>query len=225
MRRCIPTCGAKSMNRCKECNVQVYESERRCPLCHADMGQTKPTEVVYPEYSDIITLRSPLRNLPLFVSLTSIIVCVLVNWYTYDASEILWAGIVTAGVLYGFAMYKLTRTRKKNHGAKMLYSYITTGLLLLAINLFVGGFLWSVDIVLPALSLATIVYLTVCALRNRERFSEYFGYIMAVTLIGIAALVVWGIFIGVAVGVVIVLGLYLFADKGLREEIRKRFHR
>lgn len=226
-------CGVKKMNKCEKCGVNVYESEKRCPLCHSEMLNVNETNVQYPKYKDIIKEKSPLKSIPLFVSTAIIIISIYINIFTYGSGEVFWAFIVSASVLYLFAMFKLTRSTKK-HGAKALLSYIFISLFLTVIDFTAGMLLWSVNYVLPFLTLAITVYLTALAVRSKTVFSEYFGYILVVIAIDIATTILdllilknpsWGTFMTVVSCLIIALVLYLFADKSLKNEVRKRFHR
>ncbi len=221
------------MKRCDSCNVSVYDSEPVCPLCYRDMGEVQKTSVEYPKYRDIISGKTPLRNLPLFIAATAIIVCIYINLFTYDSGDILWSLIVSAGVLYGLAMYYIIRTPNR-YGARVLYGYLSLSALLVILDFSTGRHYWSTDFAFPFLTIAVILYLTVLALRSKRLFSEYFGYILVVTLLSFLSVFSyilgfynysWGAFVTVVACVIIALGLYLFADKALKAELKKRFHR
>ncbi|MFI3324964.1 MAG: DUF6320 domain-containing protein [Clostridia bacterium] len=222
------------MNRCNNCNVLLYESEKKCPLCKSKISSISQTNVEYPEYKNIIQEKSPLKNLPLFVSSTIILICLYINIFTYDPGEIFWAFIVTSSVLYIFLSYKLARTKTKKYGSKILYAYLFLSAFLFIIDLITGFNLWSLNYVLPFLTIAVTVYLTALAIRNKRGFTEYFAYILAVLAIDVVSTVFdllafgnasWGEFATVITCLIIALFLYLFADKSLKDEVKKRFHR
>lgn len=221
------------MNKCEKCGVKLYESEKRCPLCQEKMTNVRETNVQYPNYKDIIKRKSPLKNIPIFVSTAITIISIYINIFTYDEGEIFWSFIVSASVLYLFAMYSLVNSSKK-YGAKVLLSYIFMSALLTIIDFTAGMHLWSVNYVLPFLTLAITVYLTMLAVRSKTVFSEYFGYILVVILIDVVSTILdllilqdpsWGTFMTVVSCLIIALVLYIFADKSLKTEVKKRFHR
>ncbi len=225
------------MNRCNTCNVNLYNGEDRCPLCKCDIPNSDKVSLnpaKYPLYYDILKNRSPLRNIPLFVSITAMLICIYINIFSHRDGRVFWSGIVVAALILANAEFWLVKTTTKRFGAKILLSYIFLSLLLFAIDFFAGMLFWSTNYVFPFLTLATTVYLTVLALRSKRLFSEYFGYIMAViamSLIPIPIFVVgfstevWGMFVSVITSIIISIGLFLFADETLKKEIAKRFHR
>ncbi len=220
------------MKKCNNCNVQVYESEKICPLCYTKLGESKDSEVLYPQYKNIISEKSPLKHLPLFITATVILICVYINLFTHRPGNVVWSLIVSAAVLFVFAMYNVIKIQDR-YGAKIVYGYLCISLLLMAIDFSTGKHLWSTDFVFPFLTLATIVYLTALAVRSKRYFSEYFGFILVVLVISFASVIIyflgfnnraWGAFIANMACILIALGLYLFADKNLKTEIKKRFH-
>lgn len=222
------------MNKCKNCNVYVYESERRCPLCRGVMEDFGETIVEYPKYKNIIREKSPLRNVPLFVASTTIIICGYINIFTHDSGEVIWSIIVAAAALFALAMFNVAKARTKYHGSKVVYSFLLISFLVVTIDFTLGMTFWSTNYVVPFLTIGTIIYLTILALGSKKYFSEYFGYILTVIAIDILLTVcdllifdnrTWGAFATLISSVIIAIGLYLFADKSLKNELKKRFHR
>lgn len=221
------------MKKCKNCNVQVYDNEDLCPLCFNKLGDSFETAVEFPKYENLIEKKKILRNLPLFMALSTIIICVFIDIFTHKSGVVLWSAIVTASVLYVLEMYYVIR-KHINFGEKILCSYSLLSLLLIIIDFLTGMLFWSTDYVFPFLTVATILYLTILAIRSKPLFSEYFGYIIAVTAISFSSVIMyligwntnaWGPFVSIVSCSIIALGLYLFANKTLKEEINKRFHR
>ncbi len=225
--------GVKDVKKCDNCNVNVFESESSCPLCHKKLGLPESTIVEYPKYYNILKEKSPLRNLPLFISLLIILVCVFINLFTYSDGETIWSIIVSVSSVYSFVMYYVI-TKNMRLGRKIIYSYIATSVLSITIDFTSGMHFWATDYVFPFLTVATVLYLCALALRNKRMFSEYFGFIMTVTLVSFSSIIInflglnntrWGPFVSILTSVIVALGLYLIADKKLKDEMKKRFHR
>ncbi len=221
------------MKKCENCGVKVFENENICPLCHRELeGETKNTIVEYPKYKDLISYKTPLKHLPLFIAVTAIITSIYINFFTHKQGDIIWSILVSGCVLYGFVMFNIV-TMQRRYGRKILFTYIATSVVLIIIDFCSGMNLWSTDFVFPFLTIAVIGYLMVLALRSKRLFSEYFGFILAVTGISFTSVIfyfsglnnrTWGAFVAVISCVLIAFGLYLFSDKTLKEEIRKRFY-
>ncbi len=224
------------MNRCNFCNVNVFESEKNCPLCHRDLDGTykADTAVKYPEYKVIVSQKSHLHKLPLFVSVVAAIICVYVNIFTHSEGGMLWSVIVVASLIFANSTYYTARSTAKRFGAKVLIYYLLLSALVVVIDFTAGGYFWSTNYVFPFLTLGTILYLTVLSIRSKHLFSEYFGYILVVMLIGIVPIIVfllgfstvmWGVYIAAVSCAIVLIGLILFFFKNLKQELNKRFHR
>ncbi len=222
------------MKKCKTCDVTIYESEKFCPLCHNKMGRTKASIIEYPRYEDVIEAASSLRNIPLFITITGILICTFINIFTHDKGEILWSILTGASILYSFFMFKLLKSPHRRFGAKLVCSYILSCILVTIIDFSTYMLFWSTDIVFPFFTLGVIVYLTVLAIQNKRSFSEYFGYILVVTALSFISVILysigfyhraWGSFVAILSCIIIATGLYLFADSTLKAEVKKRFYR
>ncbi len=228
--------GEKMMNRCKYCNVKIYESEKNCPLCHRviDAAEPSDTAVIYPQYQNIVSKKSQLRKLPIFFSIVAAIVCGYINIFTHTEGRILWSVIVAASLIFANSVFYVTQSTSKRFGAKVLLYYLLLSGLMVAIDLTTGVYFWSTNYVFPFLTLGTTLYLTVLAIRSKRLFSEYFGYVLVVLLIGLSPVVIhllgfsnvaWGAFVTVITCIIVFIGLLMFFHKSFKDEIYKRFHR
>ncbi len=221
------------MNKCSKCNVFVHESEPLCPLCYEEMPETKPSVVEYPSYNQISKVSSPLRNIPHFAGITATIICIFINIFTHDKGEIIWVVPTGASVLFALGIYMLARSQFHRFGEKILYGYVMFAVFIIVIDFSTKMLFWSTDFVFPFATLVILIYFTYLSLRSKSTFSEYFGYLITITLISLSSILfymldlynyTWGSFITILSCVIIVLALYLFADKSLKEEVKKRFH-
>ncbi len=227
--------GVKAMNKCPNCNVSVYENEKNCPLCHEQFENIKNDSVVkYPNYKNIVKKHSIIKNILLLITFSTILICIYINLFTHEEGNVIWSIIVSISALYAFLIFRTIITSSKRFGAKIVITYILSSCLLITIDLSSGQFLWSTNYVFPFLTLAVIIYLTILAVRSKRLFSEYFGYILSVTSISFILIPLylvglsnkaWSAFVVILSCVIIALALYLFTDKSLKQEIKKRFHR
>ncbi len=224
------------MNRCNECNVNVYESERRCPLCNSALEHEaiNKTKVEYPQYSDITKKQSQLRKLPAFISVSISIICIYINIFTHSDEGILWSVIVVSSLIFANGVFYTTRSTARRFGAKILIYHVMLSAFAIIIDFNTGSHFWSTDYVFPFLTLGTIVYLTLLGIRSKRYFSEYFGYILVVMLIGLAPIamyllgfsnVSWGIFVSTLCCIIVILALLTFFSNSFKMELKKRFHR
>ncbi len=224
------------MKTCSICNISVYDSQEHCPLCFQKFDNSVKTVVSYPKYEEIIKKRTPLKNLPLFLSVSASIICLLINLLT--VGHTFWALIVIVSLLYLNSVWFLVHSKKLHYGKKVIINYILLSFTLVVIDFSSSMKFWSTDYVFPFLSLLVTIYLMVLSLRNRTMFVEYFGYILITMLIsGVPAVISfiflisgfpyapWALFAVAISSIIITFGLYLFADKMLKEELKKKFHR
>ncbi len=223
------------MNKCSKCGVFVYENQSCCPLCFEKFSNNKETVISYPKYEDIIKNRTPLKNLPLFLSISAGVICFFINLLMVGSRW--WSIIVIFSLIYSNVTLWLVNSKKLHFGRKVLIDYLILAITLIIIDIVTGMRFWSTDYVFPFLSFATTCYLMYLSLRTRAMFVEYFGYILVSMIISFipAAIsfvlliigfnyVPWGVF-SVAIGsLIITFGLYLFADDMLKQELKKKFH-
>ncbi len=229
----IQMTGVMQMKKCESCNVFVYDSESNCPLCHKFLGEAKSTAVEYPSYNSIIKEQTALKNIPLFLVLFINIICIFINMVTYDKGEVIWSIIVFASTFYIYFMYKIV-SENMRYGKKIVLSYISLSSFLIIIDLTSGKLFWSTDYAFPFITMATVLYLTSLSIRNKQMFTEYFGFLLTVTSISLLSIISflldlsnssWGPFVSILSSIIITLGLYLFSEKTLKEELKKRFNR
>ncbi len=221
------------MKKCENCKVMLYDSQHICPLCYEKVGAQGQAVVQYPTYEHIMQQKRALKNLPLFVAVSVTIICIFINIFTHRAGENIWSIIVSASMMYGLSMYYVI-IRPARHGKRVFYSYVFLGAFFIVIDLASGMRFWSTDYAFPFLTVGTVLYLTILAVQSKQLFSEYFGYILAVTMVSFSSVIIyllgwhnsaWGALVAIVFSVIIAFGLYLFADKTLKQELRKRFNR
>ncbi len=221
------------MKKCNTCKVTLYDSEIYCPLCYLPLNKTKKSIVQYPDYNVIISKKKIVNNTSLFVAISSAIICMYINLFTHQKGEVFWSLIVSSSILYTYIEYNLL-SKQVFLGEKILFSYIYTSSLLVIIDFVTGMNQWSTEYVFPFITLGVIIILTILAVRGKRFFSEYFGYILSVVGVSLISIIFfllnlnkngWSAFIVLITSLILVIGLYVFADKTLKEEIKRRFNR
>ncbi len=222
------------MNRCENCDVDLFDSEKKCPLCGEKFSGTGDSVIKYPEYKEIVSKRSPLWNVPMFVLFATTLICFYINFFTYDDGDVIWSAIVVAALLYINGVIGAVKSHTNRFASKVLINYVLLSVFVIVLDIILGMRFWSTNYVFPFLTILTTLFITVLALRSKSLFSEYFGYIITVTILSITPIPIyvfglsnqpWGVFIAIMICAIIALGLYLFSHKTFKQEIKKRFHR
>ncbi|MDR0984280.1 MAG: DUF6320 domain-containing protein, partial [Ruminococcus sp.] len=159
-----PNLSAEPVSRCIKCNVTV-ESGKRCPLCHTPIRGGGISDVSYPEYvpkySD--NRRFTLFRLFSFLSIVTGVLCTMINIFTFQKGSTLWSAIVITFLLFGWSALFTLRNKHINTAGKTLLFYllIITGMLL--IDIWSGFDKWSTTYVIPFVTMAVILYVTLLA--------------------------------------------------------------
>ncbi len=222
------------MNKCPNCDVNVYESEIKCPLCDYKFENNKRTNVQFPSYNYIIKNRSSLKNVPVFITFVVIVICCYINFFTYDTGDVLWSLIVAISCVLATAIIRLLHTKSLRFGSKVVMLYFSVSVFLFFIDMLTGPLFWATNYAIPLFTVVVTLYLTVLTVKSRQKFAEYFGNLLTVCIFSFTPILIyfsgysnltWGFLISGIFSCIIVLALYLFSDRSLKQELKKRFHR
>ncbi len=230
----IQTCGVIAMNKCPNCKVNVYESEKKCPLCRHKFEKISHSNIEFPKYEDIIKNKTSMKNIPVFIAFVAIVVCCYINFFTYDDGDIVWSLIVAFSCLGSTFVFRIFHTNSLRLGSKIVLTYLSISAYLFSLDILTGVHLWSTNYAIPLFTMFATLFLTFLTVRSRQKFAEYFGNLLticflsffpvAIYLLGFSN-IAWGFLASGLFSCIIVVGIYLFSDKTLKKELRKRFHR
>lgn len=227
------------MKKCNKCNITIETNQEYCPLCHQTLeGKTKPGfKEVYPEYISINSkVVSTLRKSLMTISIVSVIVLILVNYFTFEGRY--WAAIPLGGILYFWLLVRVGVLSKRNVAFRI--SFLTV----LAIGLLIlidyqeplttsDGYRWSINFLMPLMLLSCNLAISTLMWIKRLYYRDYFFYLLIIVLFSLIPLilamfdivvVLWPSLIAFGLAVFIVVFLFVFFPKSIKEEIRKRFH-
>ncbi len=222
------------MNRCPNCDINVFESEKKCPLCKYEFQNIKSTNVQFPEYEHIIKNRTSLKNVPVFIAFVVIVICCYINIFTHNSGDALWSLIVAVCCLLATALFRITHTKSLRYGSKIVLNYFTISVFLFLIDMLTTANFWSTNFAIPLFTMCTTLALTVLTVKSRQKYSEYFGNLLTICLLSFAPVIIyllgfsniaWGFLASGIFSCIIAFGLYMFSDKTLKQELKKRFHR
>lgn len=217
------------MKRCKNCKISVYPQHERCPLCGLPVGTAEDSPTCYPVTVYEVKRQLGLKTFKLFCIVTSV-VCVFINIFE---SQYLWSPIVCAVAAALWVTISSLVSKTISRSAKLLNIFLVFAGAAFVIDLSVGFSKWSTTFVIPFATIGLTAILTVFAIRNRKRYQEYLGYLVAMFFISLCPIFVfllslslyaWTAFAAAIYSVLTVVGFWIFADKGFRNEMKKRFH-
>ncbi len=224
--------------KCINCSVTVISRYNRCPLCGASV---KPCESeqgrdneFYPEYPEQKPSKmEKARKALFFITVAVSAIAVFINLFSLKINRSFWSFIVASCLFYAFISFKTVSSKKLHTGAKFLIQLILLTFLAVIIDIFSGFTKWSTTYVIPALSTVCSFVITVFAASKKALYKEYLGYILTSLLISIVPAVLcifslslqaWVGYAALLFSLIMLFGLYLFADKDFKRELKKRFH-
>ena len=233
------------MKKCLKCNF-TYNTERfTCPFCKSRLEESSKSPDVetihqeYPKFKDRIKKVNMTKKVFVFLSLITIMVLLVTNYYEYKKGvNSLWSIIVTAGILSlwtlinGIIIYR-------NNAAKKTFNFgMCLCLLMVSIEyLSVPGketySHWSVSYVIPFILVAILTSINLLVIiRRKKSFTKYIGYQFwtSVLLILYHLLYIfkintclWTSTMCFMYGLVTIIAIFFFGGKATKEEFKKRF--
>lgn len=224
------------MKRCPKCKVFVNTERKTCPLCFAFLQDGDgPDEKLtpYPKYkSKIFKYNLFFRSL-VFFSIIGIFVSVVVNVLTYRDNPNPWSIIVISGLLYFWILLRSTVRREGNIPRQLMVQSLTLSLLLYIIDLLSGNIGWSLNYVIPFLSMSSLLSIISILLGNTLKFNDYVSALFAAAILGFIPFILWLFQVveelwpslaAASLSFSTIIGMFIFAGRNIKEELKKRFH-
>ena len=221
------------MKYCGRCHVHIENPREFCPLCQNSLTDETPEIVLsedFPNVKSAFQKHRFLLRLLAFLSLIGVAAAIIVNLCVRQTG--LWSLIVIAATLY-FWITVLNLLRTRNSLGGIARSALLISALFFLIDYLYGFSRWSVNYVIPAVLLAAIIsVITLSVIRGRS-FADFVLYVLITSfsalltffffLTGLAT-VIWPSTICSICGFLSLIGIFIFADRDILDEIRRRFH-
>lgn len=154
-----------------------------------------------------------------------------VNIATYD--HLWWCGIAIPGIAYAGLTMRYSILRHANLGKTIMVETIGMQIFLVIVDRVLGYEGWSVNYAIPATILFADVAVVFLILVNRLYWQSYFMYQLAITIFSFIPLVLWAAglvtrplmaVITVVLTVFILVMTVILGDRGVKNELIRRFH-
>ncbi|MDD2956350.1 MAG: DUF6320 domain-containing protein [Oscillospiraceae bacterium] len=219
------------MKTCKACGVTVENRLENCPLCE------RPLKEVTPDYErDYPGVRSHRRYRILFkaVVFLSLAVGAVSLFIDYiSPSQMLWSYLVVAATLYLWVSVLFALRSSHNVGLMVLVQILGLSGLSVLVDYLTGNHHWAIDYVIPGMTVLGSLVITLTILVKPMHFRDYLLYQLVIALFGLLCLLLlwfdipivrWGYYASGFYSAFTVLGMFLFADRKTKHELKKRFH-
>jgi hypothetical protein len=224
------------MKYCNNCKISVNSTKRYCPLCYSDLSDfdEQDCEECYPDLENDTRLQSKYSftyRLMLFLSFVSALLCLFINFMSWSGG--LWSLIVILGIFLSWEIVGFLILGKKNPGFKVVCNMIVLPVALTILDAVTGWHQWSINLVIPFTIIASTLTITIILYKKRTKWREYMIYQLIITANGLIPgilylfgfiKVFWPVGASLLFSVLTIIGIWIFADKQLGNELKKRFH-
>lgn len=223
------------MRTCKHCKITVNAPRKLCPLCQGQLKRDPDTSDTEEESFPII--RTYYQQFSLFfrilmmISIAACAVSVVLNLLFFNS--VWWSFIVLAGIVFMWLTVVTAVKKRKNLPKNILYQIVLISLIVWLIDFFTGWLKWSVNYVIPALCLFSMIAIAVIAKIQRYIINEYAVYLLIDGIFCLAPLlflcthittVIWPSLISIASSIVFLSGVLIFTGLNLKSELKRRLH-
>lgn len=230
------------MNKCKHCNVVIYDEIDVCPLCHRVLDEMTKEDresvrlfskkgAPYPNVRKRARRLSFVMKLILFLFILAEIALIVINRFTTPGFW--WSGISGVSMAYIYLSMVYWIRHDAGYAAKIGLQLSITVALLYGIDYFTGMRGWSLQWAIPGVILFGDAIVFFLMMLNRHHWYSYTLLLLLITIfsVGIISLYFAGRIkniilpvICVAVSGVYLLGTFIFGDREFSREMKRRFH-
>lgn len=219
------------MSKCFNCNVEILDETRCCPLCKAVVTPTEELENMYPNVRYMMQKLSFFSRVYLFCAI--LLQALLFSLDLIFEPEIWWSAITGLLLLCGYLIIKYAVLSKAGHKSKIFVLALIGVLVTIAIDLIIGYKGWSVDYVLPAGIIFVDIIIIGCMIYNNRNWQSYIMWqiLMIICSIFPAVLYALGVehnvymaFLPLTVSLALFLGTMIIGDRRAWTELQRRFH-
>lgn len=223
------------MKICPKCHVKVLNNRLTCPLCHTvlEVSDSKERCQEYPKYQPPVEKYNMAKRMIMFWGLIAIIVSIVINYLTFDKKNPdYWSSIVTVGIILGLVITLITILSKLSITIKVLTPMVFVELLILTIEINSKKY-WSFYYLVPFLIIVFLIVIFILHLsleiKGRELVVSLLFFDIAALVFSLVALikkvrVSWTYMTLLTFSVIMLLVIFFFLGKTLKEELAKKMH-
>lgn len=217
------------MKYCETCHLSLRTTRNTCPLCQSALrGES---DSVFPEIKSVYNQFLLFFKLLLFGTVAGTVISVTVNLMIPQSG--FWCRFVLLGVVC-FWVLLLTAVRRRTSIPRGILNQVfwicLFSIIWDALTVWHG---WSLDYVIPCACMTAILALGIVGKLLHMPPGDYIGCILADAVLGIVPLLfylfdllhfVYLSLACVAVSIIAIITLFIFAGNQIRSELARRFH-
>ena len=218
------------MSKCYKCNVTINSNTDICPLCKSRLEVNNSFDV-FPELENKYKKHSLVISILRLCSLIAICVCLFINYII--SNEISWSSFVIISIIC-FWLTLVTALRDRKSFLKMMFAEIFLAIISSIFwDILTGWHMWSINYVFPFLCAIYSIIMLIMRIFIKNNIKDNFSYITFNSAMGLLpgilllfdiVTVSWPSYICVITSIVILLFIYTFNKRQLKNEIKRRLH-
>lgn len=222
------------MNRCPNCNVNVYNNHAHCPLCNTELSKKESSSKEYIKYKYGETSKKLWQRKIVRLALVLMpLLLLLINIFTYRLIPYWWSVVLIVGSLYTALFLGNTLNPRRPLGSRIILNYLLLFLWCLVIELSLGFQGWSLEYILPLSGVVASIVCVVDLFRNKHLYEELIVYILLMILIDLVPsliivfrrpYVMWPTLLAFAVSILMIIIMLIYNRSEFKNEIKKRTH-
>lgn len=219
------------MYHCNNCKVDIAGHRSICPLCQGALSQGEPSPEVFPAIPTVTREHNLYFKSLLFCSIAASIICLFINAMVPQSG--LWSLIVVGAILCVWISVSIAVYKRSNIIKNMMWQVVTISALCVIWDALTGWHGWSVDYLLPILSVCALLTMLVVLRVLKRYIAEYLIYLFMAAILGVFPVLLWALdvvnviyptLICVGVSMITFAAIAVFHFERLKAELKRRFH-
>lgn len=221
------------MRTCKRCNIHIKDNTNICPLCKTVLTDHEGEEVqnIYPEIAVTPHKYDIIKRSMLFLSVLVACVSIITNYLTYNG--VLWSLITIAAIIYLWIIMVYSIKRNRNIASQIMVQVLCVSIFSFIMDKSIGYIGWSVNHVIPEVTIVANVSVLVIVIVNRMYWHTYVLNQIVIAVSGLIPGILWlcGVIqvplptiVATVTSVLVLIITIIFGDKTIKSELKRRFH-
>lgn len=221
------------MKYCNKCRASVDSPVEHCPLCYATLsdigGGLEPQS--YPDLQEKARKYHLVFRILLVLSLAAGSICLTVNLLTEH--QRLWSLIVISNIVYMWIAIGTALRARSRPGFVILVQALSFSALVVVVGWLADYKSLALNYLLPFCFATATLSITIIIVVKRMNVQEFVLYFILTALLGFIPVilmafglvdVLWPSLASAIHAGLSLVGIFVFADRATKSELRKRFH-
>lgn len=218
--------------KCVNCDVEVSCSTSNCPLCGKHLEEnTTEIQSPYPSMDNLPGRHySKLFRLFLFLTISSSIIIFTVNILTLD--NYLWSIIPICALWLLLPIIGVPINKGRITPLMIVMDNVLICIFLVILDITVGSGDWAMSYVVPFVLSGSALIVTIIVLLRKMTWKELYLFQLSIVFVCFIPIIArifftfmfWPSIVSAVYGILTIFAMFIFSDKDMKFESKKRFH-